>query len=134
MAHRIIKHCLGLIPVTLLLLTVITGGCYYDNEEYLYGNSTCDTSGVTYSGDVWPVINANCTGCHSGAAPSGNIALENYDQIKAKALIPAGQSGSLYGAISHDPGNSAMPKSGAKLPDCNILKIKTWIDNGAENN
>ena len=120
--------------MTLLLFALIPGGCYYDNEEDLYGDAECDTTNVTYSADIWPVISDNCVSCHSGGAPSGNISLENYDQIKAQAVIPAGQPGSLYGAISHDPGNSAMPKSGAKLSECSIAKIKKWIDDGALNN
>jgi mono/diheme cytochrome c family protein len=134
MAHPIIKISLRLIPAVLLAFTLIPAGCYYDNEEELYPNTSCDTTNVTYSADVWPVINDNCVSCHSGGAPSGNISLENYDNIKNQALISSGQPGSLYGAISHDPGNSPMPKSGGKLSDCAITKIKKWIDDGALNN
>lgn len=103
--------------------------------QNLYCDEICDSVNFTYSQTIWAgIIQNTCYGCHNGTSASGGIHLENYNDITAAAKIPEGQQGSLYGAISHDPGNSAMPKSGAKLPDCNILKIKTWSDNGAGNN
>jgi len=136
MEHRIIKNLLRSIPFAAVVLSLMPGGCYYDNEEYLYpeGSQQCDTVNVTYSQTIWPVINDNCITCHSGTAPSGNILLDNYSNISAHAQIPAGQPGSLYGAVSHDPGNSAMPKSGAKLSDCRITQIRIWIESGTPNN
>jgi hypothetical protein len=125
------KRCLLLLPFLALL-----AGCYYDTEEVLYPDqpNDCDTTNVTYSGTIFPVINDNCTSCHSGSAPQGNIKLEDYATISAAAAIPAGQSGSLYGAISHDPGNSPMPKNGTQLSDCKIKQVKVWIDAGRPDN
>ena len=48
--------------------------------------------------------------------------------------MPAAISGKLYGALSWSNGFMAMPQGGSKLPDCNINKIKSWIDAGAANN
>jgi len=120
----------------LLILAVFVAGCYYDNEEELYpnGSGECDTTNVTFSGTIFPLINSNCTSCHSGSAPQGNILLEDYTTISAAAAIPAGQPGSLYGAISHDPGNSPMPKNGTQLSDCKIKQVKVWIDAGRPEN
>jgi len=42
--------------------------------------------------------------------------------------------GNLFGAITHNPSRSPMPKDGAKLDTCSITKIKIWIDKGALNN
>lgn len=119
-----------------ILSLVILSACYYDNEEELYpgGSGPCDTTNVTFSGTVFPIINSICFGCHSGTAPQGNILLEDYATISSQAQIPAGQYGSLYGAISHNPGNSPMPKNSTPLTDCNIRKIKKWIDDGTPNN
>ena len=60
--------------------------------------------------------------------------LKDYESISAAAKIPAGQPGSLYGAISHNPGNSPMPKNGTQLSDCKIKQVKVWIDAGTPNN
>lgn len=104
--------------------------CYYDNVEDLYPTAgDCDTANVSYSGDVWPIINTNCTGCHSGAAASGNVRLENYSQIKIAA-----DNGSLLAVIKHENGWSPMPKGGAQLSDCNISTIEEWINQGTPEN
>lgn len=115
----------------ILFVTAILTSCYYDNEVLLNpGNGTCDTNGVTYNGTVVTLLQTSgCIGCHSGAAPSGNISLATYANVKAVA-----QNGKLYGAINHSPGFSPMPQGGSKLSNCNISKIKAWIDAGSINN
>lgn len=122
--------------ILIILALALLSSCYYDSEEELYPNSgnDCDTSNVTYSGTIWPIINENCFVCHGGSAPQGNIHLNNYETISAQAAIPAGQPGSLYGAISHNPGNTPMPYNGTQLSDCRILQVKVWIDAGRPNN
>jgi len=64
MERQIIKK--GLLLIMFLGLLTLSS-CYNDNYQTLYPSGTCDISQVTYSQDVWPVINAQCTGCHSGA-------------------------------------------------------------------
>lgn len=120
----------------LILFLVVLTACYYDNEEELYpeDSTTCDTANVTFSGTVFPIIQDNCIICHSGSAPQGNVLLEDHASISAAGQVPAGQYGSLYGAISHASGNSPMPKNGTKLSDCNIRKIKIWIDAATPDN
>jgi mono/diheme cytochrome c family protein len=118
----------------LLLFVLIASGCYYDNEEDLYpvqpGDAlACDTVDVSYAGFVQPLMEQQCTSCHSGSFPSGNIALATYEQVVAQA-----NNGKLYGSMAHLDGYSQMPKSGNKLPDCDLDKLKSWIDAGASQN
>jgi hypothetical protein len=121
--------------LSLLLAAVMISGCYYDNEEYLYPQSAiCETENMSYTNDIKPLLDASCVGCHSGASPSGNISLDTYDAVATAAAIDPGSYGSLYGAVSHASGNSPMPKSADKLPDCTIDQIKAWIDQGALDN
>ncbi len=137
MEHRTINQTLlKIMAVVLLPLLATMHSCYYDDEETLYtaGSNPCDTTNVTYSGTVVPILNANCLGCHSGADPSGNISLDSYGAVRAYGQISAGQPGSLYGAITHNPTNFFMPKTGGQLPDCDIKKIKAWIDAGMPEN
>lgn len=117
------------------MLIIFLQACYYDNEEELYpATANCDTENMSFANDVWPVISASCTSCHSGAAPGGGIKLENYTDVSASGAIDPGNYGSLYGAISHANGNSPMPKNSNKLSDCTISKIKAWIDQGMPDN
>lgn len=89
----------------------------------------CNTDGVTYSAYVKPLLQTYCTGCHSPGGVYGTINLSAYSGVKDVA-----QSGKLYGAIAHQTGYSPMPQGGGKLGDCQIEKIKAWIDAGAPEN
>jgi hypothetical protein len=103
--------------------------------QNLYCDEMCDTLNVTFSGTIWPeIIDKYCFGCHSGANPSGGIRLENHSQVAAQANIPAGQPGSLWGAVNHASGNAFMPKNQPKLSDCKIDQIRKWIDDGTPDN
>lgn len=89
----------------------------------------CDTTNVTFSGNVFPIIQNNCTGCHSGATPSGLIDLTSHMNIKVMA-----DNGRLLGSINHDAGFVPMPRGGNKLQACQIDQVRIWIGGGALNN
>ena len=89
----------------------------------------CDTTNITYSGFVAPLLTTYCVGCHSGGAPSAGITLNTHAGVQSVAL-----NGRLYGAISHASGFQPMPRGSAKLPQCTIDKVKSWINDGAPNN
>ncbi|MDD2963960.1 MAG: c-type cytochrome [Bacteroidales bacterium] len=91
-------------------------------------DTNCDTLNVTFSATVMPIIEANCMGCHSGAAPNGGIRLTNYTEVETIA-----STGQLIGSITHASGYAAMPPSG-QLSDCQISQLKKWIANGKPNN
>ncbi len=115
--------------ILLVLGAFIISGCYYDKEDLLYGNN-CDTSNTTYSSTITGILNNyGCLGCHVGVNPSGGINLENYTNVKAVV-----DNGKIYGAITHSPGFVPMPDGAAKMNDCDIKKVKAWIDAGAPNN
>ncbi|HYE54084.1 MAG TPA: c-type cytochrome domain-containing protein [Chitinophagaceae bacterium] len=90
--------------------------------------SACDTSSVTFSGSVQPLLQTYCTGCHSGANASGGINLTTFAGVKTQI-----DNGKLWAAINHT-GPRPMPMGGNKLSDCNIARIGIWIRNGAPNN
>ena len=88
----------------------------------------CNTDNVSFSAYVKPAL-ASCTTCHKTGNAGGGINLDAYAGFKSAA-----ESGKLYGALSWSSGFMAMPQGGTKLPDCNLNKIKSWIDAGAINN
>lgn len=113
-----------------LFIALVSGtGCYYDKEELLYPQTACDTTTVTYSSSVVPVLTSNCNSCHGGSSPSAGINLSTYAGVKTQV-----DNGKLWGSVSHASGFSAMPKNTAKMSTCNLAKIKKWIDAGAPNN
>jgi hypothetical protein len=125
MVHPIIKY----VFISLLFSVSLTS-CYYDKEDSVYPyDNLCNTTNVTYSGTVEPILSQSCVGCHLSDSPSGNVILDSYEAVKVHA-----DNGKLYGSINHDSGFSPMPKDGNKLSDCQISQIKAWIDKGSPNN
>lgn len=90
---------------------------------------SCDTTVVTYSGTIKPLLDVYCTNCH-GVDPSngGGIDLTTWDNVKSFV-----DGGSFLGDVRQESGYNPMPKGGAKLSDCNISKIEAWINRGAKN-
>jgi len=117
----------------LVFFALLFAGCYYDNEEYLYGTGgalNCDSVTVSFTADIVPILDgAGCLGCHNNGIPSGNISLEGHANVATYA-----GNGRLWGAVNHDRNFSAMPQGGAKLPASQLDKIRCWIEKGALNN
>ncbi len=88
----------------------------------------CDLSNVTFSNTVQPILQNNCTGCHSGSAPSGGVLLTSYANVKKVA-----DDGRLVGVVSHASGFKSMPPGGT-LQSCFVEQIKVWVQAGAPNN
>ncbi len=103
--------------------------CSSDKESELGGNSFCEFTAVSYSQDVLPIIDDNCYGCHGNGSTQGGIDLDGYNLIE-----PLASNGVLFCSINHDSGCSSMPQNQPQLPDCDILLIETWINEGAQNN
>ena len=122
-----------LIPSAILLFLLSFSSCYYDSKEYLYPelSASCDTTNITYSGSVKPILDL-CIGCHSNSSASssgGGIQLQDYADVKSRAL-----DGKLLGSIKHTGGFSPMPKNSAQLESCKITIIEKWITAGEPNN
>lgn len=124
------KKILGILLGVGLASLSLFSGCYYDNEEDLYGVTTvCDTVNVKYAAVVTILTNNNCMSCHSEAAADVSGAgyhLEGYDNLKAVSE----HNNDLYKSVIQDGSVSPMPKGGAKMSACDISKINSWIVNG----
>ena len=119
--------------VAFFLPAVIMASCYNDKYDKLYptGTVACDTTTVTYAADIQPIFNAKCNTveCHDAATASGG-----YTFMTHAGAQPAALNGKLMGSITWSVGFSAMPKNLPKLPDCEINKIRRWVNQGALNN
>jgi hypothetical protein len=116
-----------MIPGIVLLLH----SCYSDSEEALFPTiPVCDTTLVSFTVDIVPILNDNCMLCHSTlAAPSlgSNIKLESYSDVAAFAER-------MLGAVKHEDGYIPMPQEGEKLDSCQIMKLEAWISQGKNDN
>jgi hypothetical protein len=112
--------------LSFIALSLLTS-CYYDSEEDLY--TVCDTTNVTFSGTVHPILEANCSSCHNASVAEAGIITETHND-----LILHVNSGIFWKAINHEPGATPMPYNQPKMQQCDLLKIKAWINQGAPNN
>ena len=116
---------LAIASMAIIQLTITS--CQYKNEEEFF----CDTSNVTYSGTIIPILSNNCYRCHgtSSNTGSGGIVLQDYNVLKTFAA-----NGKFYGNAAHLPGYIPMPYDGGMLTDCQLRQIKNWVDKGYPNN
>ncbi len=113
--------------VLVAIFALATPACYYDNEEYLYGGNTCDTTAVSYASDIVPLLRTNCYGCHDATNVSNSgVLFDSYELIKGFA-----QNGKFVGRTNDS--SSPMPPS-ELMDDCNRDIIKAWVAAGAPNN
>jgi hypothetical protein len=120
--------------IYILLVTVmisLLSSCYNDNEYdlYPYPTTPCDSTNVSYSKTIAPIMSDNCNVCHSTTLASAGIITDNY-----KTLDSIARTGQLWSAVNWEPGFIPMPNGGQKLSSCNLAKIKNWINNGSPNN
>ena len=124
-------------PLWMLVILACVTACSKSNEEEERANTpnnsgsgNCNTTNMSFATDIVPLLQANCYACHSNANQSvSGISLEGHSNVKIQV-----DNGRLLGAITHASGFSPMPQGGPKLSDCNISKIRSWINNGAPNN
>lgn len=86
--------------------------------------SGCDTTQVTFSTTIWPIMEKYCTGCHSAASPGGGIVISGYGD-----LVSLAGNGSLMGSVRYESGYAKMPTN-QQIPACNIDQLQGWIDKG----
>jgi len=116
------KIQLRLIFVSALLLSLAISGCYYDSEEALYLNNSCDTINVTYTKSIAPICSGYCNSCHSTSEHQGDIVTDNYASVKQ-------YKDRIIAAINHT-GPSPMPKGGGSLSECDLAKFDIWVMKG----
>ena len=113
------------------LMACVLQSCYKDNREDLYKNynpTDCNLE-VTYSEVISSIMTTRCavSGCHNSTTNERMLDLSTYADASKIAL-----NGQMMGRITAQNGPLMPP--GAPLPDCEILQIQAWIDDGAPNN
>ncbi len=113
------------------LLVFMLNACLQDKES-IRAPKTCSTvpsSQVSFSKDIFPIIQINCLQCHDAKNHFGGIVIENYMQI-----AEYGRSGELYNSIQISSFGKAYMPRGGRLMDCEIELIQAWTKQGALNN
>ena len=107
-------------------------GCTYDVGEDIHGAvGPCEGDEcVSYVADIVPLMEAHCTGCHSGNAPSSDLDLTTHANVAQAAT-----EGDLIRVLRLPVSNPLfMPYFGDPLPEEDIQRIERWTEQGAPNN
>ena len=116
----------------LLFLFSCLAACTPSEEPVPDVEVQCETDSITYAGTIVPILEANCYTCHDkNNAPyfADGIVLEGYASLKKQV-----DNKKLVGALRHQPGFAAMPRSLPQLPECTIQEIEAWVKAGAPDN
>jgi hypothetical protein len=87
------------------------------------------TGEVSFSADVWPIIEQYALNAHGG---KGGVFLESYDDIM-KQVVPGDPASSMLYKVLTGNGAPQMPPKNP-LPEDLIQTIYDWIEQGAKNN
>src|SRR5258708_17425765 len=117
--------------VTLLIggMILYLAGCSKQSEDKLQGTTNCDTTNVSYSLQVVPILQNNCYSCHGGPNPGTGIKLDTYNNLKVFA-----SNGFLSAAVQHTGTVTPMPYGLPQLPSCEVNTIVAWVNQGMLNN
>jgi uncharacterized membrane protein len=105
--------------------TALLLACKHDPE--IVQPTPCNTT-FAFSADILPIIETNCTSCHSGSDPDGGLLLVNNSDIQ-----DAADDGELWERIN-DSENPMPPSPSDELSDCNKNQIQSWIEADMPNN
>ncbi|MBC6995377.1 cytochrome c [Neolewinella lacunae] len=89
----------------------------------------CDPSVFTFSGQIFPMLQDYCAGCHGNNRQDGGVNLSSHANILATV-----RNGTLLGAIRQEPSFASMPPLGSALSECRVAQVRNWIEAGAPNN
>lgn len=82
------------------------------------------TSTISFSQQIAPMIEENCSGCHGAGAGTAPV-LSNYEEISTNA-------DAIIQALRGTP--QLMPQGGPALADTLIQQFQCWMQQGTMNN
>jgi hypothetical protein len=113
-----------------LFVALLFQACVKENEVDKFPEDGCYSGSLraSYSLDIRPILDANCIRCHNENNPPKGYNLKLYADVSRAA-----QNNLLFNVVNHTAGFSKMPAGADKLVQCDIDKIRKWIENGALN-
>jgi WD40 repeat protein len=95
-------------------------------------------AGVSWTKDVFPVLQKQCLGCHSDLVQKGGLNLEKRDAVmkggskKGASVIPGKPAESPLAYLLDGKHEPVMPPKGKRVSAENIEMINRWIAEGAK--
>jgi hypothetical protein len=95
-----------------------------------------ETTEISFSNDVHPILQSRCITCHGGDRIEGDMVMLSYAELmigskSGPVIIPGDADGSLLYQLAS---SGEMPKRGANLTPVQLEIIMQWINTGAPDN
>src|SRR5436190_7270703 len=93
---------------------------------------------VDFRGDIAPILNKSCTGCHGSVMAAGGLRLDNRSSALAGGysgpVIKPGHSDEsrLIHLVAGLEERKVMPLQGDRLSGEQVGLLRAWVDQGAE--
>jgi hypothetical protein len=126
-------------PTAFVFIAILatTGACTYEKGERAEPRNNNDTTAVTYTGDIKPILVTYCYGqgeqaCHVTATNQGATGdFTTYQGLKDKV-----DNGTIESRVFAPNGGMPPPYSTGptSLTAGDLAKFKKWVDQGAPNN
>ena len=97
------------------------------------------TGKVSYYRDVRPILQANCQGCHQAAKAKGGYVMTDFkrllaggDSEGAAVVVKHPEQSAILKMVTPQDGEVRMPKGKTPLLDNEVAVLRSWIEQGAE--
>lgn len=132
----------------ILVTSILLAGCsdLGDPVEPGGGNDPGDTS-VSFSDDLWPILESRCLSCHTTSNPSGGLIFHmddspaNFVGMESTGYAPdllvesgSKESSVLYLKLLGDVSYGQKMPIGGTLSASEVEDFGSWIDAGAQDN
>ncbi len=92
---------------------------------------------VSFSKDVWPLLESSCISCHGPEKQKGGLRLDSKSAAfrggdDGSVIVPGRSAQSLLiRLVTGEEPDRVMPAKGRRLSDEQIATLRAWIDQGA---
>ncbi len=110
----------------LVFILLVILSCKSENLEDCMGNNTnqdvCECMVITYNDDIKPILDNNCSYCHTNQVVTGC----DLDSYRAVIDYLQHEGTQLYDYVKNND------HQGVELDSCSLKKLQKWIYNPVE--
>ena len=108
----------------IIIFFILFQGCEKNVGESIDDEKTdCSQVQSYFTESLLPILESNCTGCHSGTSPSGGLLLTNYSEVSPSSVI-----GPVLDRINRDENQSGLMPPYGKLLDEQLLVFQHFFE------